>query len=307
VASPATALLEKIRRILLELSEGFDGRAPENRKLIRSLAEGDWHEFYAAAREVLKIQHDSPCGLYLIKIFISRDALIDALCDPSLTSKQAIAIARAASRIDPMTGVKLARFLADRESGNDTIRPAELARLMDILLEISSFVRILPALKRLARHPDPHVRSKAVLLIGRGDPGSGWVQNRFAESDPRIRADTVEALWGLNTEEARHLLLAAAQDDNNRVAGNALLALFRLGDSSAEPGLRKMADNDSAMFRATSAWVMGEIADPRFAGLLARLVGDASQIVRKRAFSALGKIAARARAASGIRGENAAS
>jgi HEAT repeat protein len=284
--------------MLLALSKDFDGQAPENRRLIRDLAEHDWHVFYSAAVEVLKRQHDSHCGLYLIKLLIGRDLLIDALCDPALSREQATAVARAASRIDSMTDVILARFLAERGASDDTVRPAELMRLMEIMVEVSSFVRVLPALKRMARHPNPHVRSKAVLMIGRGNPASGWLQNRFAESDPRIRANTVEALWGVDSEETRGLLLAAARDDNNRVAGNALLALFRLGEDSAAPELRKMAANESALFRATSAWVMGEIADPQFAGVLARLVGDSSQMVRKRAFSALGKIAAKTRAAN---------
>jgi HEAT repeat protein len=199
-----------------------------------------------------------------------------------------------------MTEVNLATFLADGDPSNDTIRPAELVRLMEIMVEVSNFARILPALKRMARHPNPHVRSKAVLMIGRGNPASGWLQNRFAEPDPRIRANTVEALWGVDTAEARGLLLEAARDDNNRVAGNALLALYRLGEDSAEPELRKMSESDSALFRATSAWIMGEITDPRFASLLARLVGDSSRMVRKRAFSALGRIA-RTRAANATR------
>lgn len=38
--------------------------------------------------------------------------------------------------------------------------------------------------------------------------------------------------------------------------------------------------------------MIGEIADPRFAGILARMVGDPEQPVRRRAFAALGKIAA---------------
>lgn len=291
-----TALAEEARTMLLDLSQDFDGQAADNRRLIRDLAEQDWHAFYSAAVEILKNQHDSNCGLYVIKLLICRDLLVDALCDPALSREQAIAVARAATRIDPMTDVSLAKFLADRGSSEDTVRPAELMRLMEIMVEVSSFVRVLPVLKRMSRHPNPHVRSKAVLMIGRGNPASGWLQNRFAEPDPRIRANTVESLWGVDTEEARGLLLAAARDDNNRVAGNALLALYRLGDPSAEPDLRKMAESDSALFRATSAWVMGEIADPQFAAVLARLVGDSSQMVRKRAFSALGKIAAKTRA-----------
>jgi HEAT repeat protein len=247
---------------------------------------------YSAALDILKDRHDSECGLYVIKLLISHDLLIDALCDPALSREQAMAVARAASRIDPAIDIALAKSLADRGSWGDTTQPAELVRLMEIMAEVSTFVRILPALKRMARHPNPHVRSKAVLMIGRNDPASGWMQNRFVESDPRIRANTVEALWGVDTREARALLLAAAHDDNNRVAGNALLGLYRLGEAGAEPELRKMADHASAPFRATSAWVMGEIADPRFATVLAGLLADPSQMVRKRAFSAIGKIAA---------------
>lgn len=286
------ALADEARAVLLALSQDFDGKAQENRRLIRDLAEQDWQLFYSAAIEILKQQHDSHCGLYLIKLLIGRNLLIDALCDPALSQEQALAIARVASRIDSTTDINLAKFLADREASNEAVRPAELMRLMEIMVEISNFVRILPALKRMSRHPDAHVRSKAVLMIGRGNPASSWLQNRFAESDPRIRANTVEALWGVDTADARGLLLAAARDDNNRVAGNALLALYRLGEASAEPDLRKMAESESAPFRATSAWAMGEIADPRFASVLARLVGDSNQMVRKRAFAALGKIAA---------------
>jgi HEAT repeat protein len=246
--------------------------------------------------EVLKNQHDSNCGLYVIKLLIGRDLLVDALCDPALSREQAIAVGRAASRIDPITYVTLAKFLAERGAPDDTVRPAELMRLMEVMVEVSGFARVFPSLKRMSRHPNPNIRSKAVLLVGRGSPASGWLQNRLSEPDPRIRANTVESLWGLGTDEARALLLAAARDDNNRVSGNALLALYRLGEPSAEPALRKMAENDSAQFRATAAWAMGEIAEPQFAVLLARLVADSSQIVRKRAFSALGKVAAKTRA-----------
>ncbi len=292
------ALAEQASAMLLDLSRDFDGQPSENRRLIRELAERDWRVFYSAAVEVLKNQHDSNCGLYLIKLLIGHDLLLDALCDPALSREQAIAVGRAASRIDPMTDVTLAKFLAERGASDDTVRPSELMRLMEIMVEVSSFARVLPSLKRMSRHPNPHIRSKAVLMIGRGNPASGWLQNRFSEPDPRIRANTVESLWGVDTDEVRALLLAAARDDNTRVAGNALLALYRLGEQSAGPELRKMAENDSAPFRASSAWVMGEIADPQFAGLLARLVGDSSQMVRKRAFSALGKIAAKARASA---------
>lgn len=54
----------------------------------------------------------------------------------------------------------------------------------------------------------------------------------------------IEAIGETDSEDAHALLLAAAQDSNNRVAGNALLALYRLGDASVEPALRKMAEHE---------------------------------------------------------------
>jgi hypothetical protein len=134
------------------------------------------------------------------------------------------------------------------------------------------------------------VRSKAVLMIGRGSRSTKWVRHRLEDSDPRIRANAIEGLWGVDTEEARELLEALVHDSNNRVAGNAILGLYRLGDSSMIPELMSLARHESAMFRATAAWVMGESGDPRFTEVLAALMRDPNAILRKRAFAALGSI-----------------
>ena len=53
-----------------------------------------------------------------------------------------------------------------------------------------------------------------------------------------------------------------------------------------------MARHDSALFRATAAWVMGETGDPRFTEAVAGLLREPNVVVRKRAFAALGSIRA---------------
>ena len=53
-----------------------------------------------------------------------------------------------------------------------------------------------------------------------------------------------------------------------------------------------MARHDSALFRATAAWVMGETGDPRFTEILAGLLRETHAVIRKRAFAALGSIRA---------------
>lgn len=53
---------------------------------------------------------------------------------------------------------------------------------------------------------------------------------RLGESDPRVRANAIESLWGVDSPEARTLLSFATNDANNRVVGNALLGLYHLGN-----------------------------------------------------------------------------
>ncbi len=229
---------------------------------IGELAAEDRKTLHADAIRALATEDESAWRRYMVELLISSELLVEALCDPSLSRAQAVALARAAMAVDPMTDVTLARFLADKESGEGGKDPKELARLMEVLAEISNGARILPFLKRMARHPNPHVRSKAVLMVGRAAPAPNNPRDRLAEPNPRVRANLVEAVGVTDSEESRALLLAAAQDRNNRVVGNALLALYRLGDASAEPALLKMAEHEAYLFRATCAWVLGEIAEP---------------------------------------------
>ena len=109
---------------------------------------------------------------------------------------------------------------------------------------ISDGARIFPFVVRLLRHANPHIRSKAVLMIGRGNHSPRWVRERLADTDPRIRANAAEALWGVETAEARELLQSLVHDSNNRVAGNAILGLYRLGDYSMIPEIAAMARHE---------------------------------------------------------------
>ena len=276
---------------LQALVRHFDRDAVENRKLIRDLLERDRDGFYSSALDILRTQGDSRGCQYLVTLFVAYDLLRRALCDSTLSRPQALTLARSATRIDSMTDVTLAKTLAESFGDEGEPMPAEhAARLMAVLSEISDGSRIQSSLMRLLRHPNPYLRSKAVKMIGRGSRSVRWVQNRLQEADPRVRANAIESIWGLDTEEARALLLTTTRDGNNRVAGNALAALYRLGDHRVIPDVMKMAEHESALFRSTAAWVMGESGDPRFTEMLAGLLRDSDQAVRTRSLSALGRI-----------------
>lgn len=148
----------------------------------------------------------------------------------------------------------------------------------------------MPSLMRMMRHPNPYLRSKAVKMIGRGTHSAKWVMGTLCEPDPRVRANAIESLWGVNSPNARELLTFAASDANNRVVGNALLGLYYLGEPAVLADLVKLSVHESELFRASAAWVMGETGDPRFSDALRRMISDPDTLVRKRAFTALAQL-----------------
>ena len=191
-------------------------------------------------------------------------------CDPALDREQVTRVARAAIRVDSMADVKMARRLADElETGNGSVSIPDAVRLLEILNEVSTGARLLPAMVRIYRHPDPYLRSKTVLFVGRANRSGRWASDRQSDTDPRIRANAIEGLWGVETSAAREMLQAAAQDSNNRVAGNALLGLYQLGETTSIVAVLQMAQHGSAVFRSTAAWMMGQTGDPRFKEALA--------------------------------------
>ncbi len=277
----------------------FERDASRSGKLVRELLETNRDAFYSAAIDLLRNPHDTRGSQCLITTLVGNNLLFTALSDPALPQERALAVARAAVQAHPMVDVTLAKHLADNVAAGGA-STTDCQRLMEILCEISNGTRILPSLMALARQPNPYLQSKAVLMIGRANRSVKWLQNRLGDADPRVRANAVEALWGVDSEEARELLRKTARDDNNRVVGNALLGLYQLGDCPAIPQILKMAEHDSARFRATAAWIMGETGDPRFTKALARLLGEPHVTVRTRAFAALGQVrAASALAAQG--------
>jgi HEAT repeat protein len=278
-----------IRVSLETLVRDFESDATAYRKLIRDIFDSDRGLFYSTAIDILKTSSDSRGAQYLIALIVADGLLLRALCEPELSRDQAIAVARAAVRVDPMADAMLARALADSVVGNSEAI-ADPARIMEVLSEIADSNRVLPSLMRLLRNSNPYLRSKVVKLIGKGSRSVKWVRAKLAENDPRVRANAVEALWGVDSPDARALLHSALTDGSNRVIGNALLGLYYLGDCAAMEELVKLSTHESNLCRATAAWVMGETGDVRFSDVVRRLLLESEPVVRKRALAALGRI-----------------
>ena len=281
-----------MRSALAGLIRNFEADTEANRKQIKDLSDCSQELFYAASMELLNTPGDSRGTQVLVSFLAANGMLLRALSNPDLSRDDAISLARTAHRFDPEIGVSLARTLADGTVGSGSIRVEAPARLMDILGEVADAGRIVPSLMRMMRHPDPYLRSKAVKMIGRGSHSAKWVMGRLSESDPRVRANAIESIWGVDTPEARTLLNFAASDANNRVVGNALLGLYYLGESAILSEVVKLASHESALFRSTAAWVMGETGDARFTEALRRMIAESDPTVRKRAFCSLAQLKA---------------
>jgi hypothetical protein len=276
---------EDDRAKLAWLVEHFEHDASGSRKLIRAMLHATPEAFLRDAMAVVRDRPDARGSEYVVTLLVANNLLLAALCDPGISREQTRALARAALRVDSMADMTLAKALANLPEGL-----GDVVRLMEILDEISDGDRIFPALLRLMHHENPHIRSKAVLMIGRGGRGVRWAERLLADENPRVRANAIESMWGMDGPEARALLQAAVRDPNNRVAGNAMLGLYLTGDSTTIPEILKMAAGEVAVWRSTGVWVMGQTGDPRFLKAIAERLRDGDPMVRRRAYSALGRI-----------------
>lgn len=282
-----------IRKILAEC----DSHPVSGATALRSVLQRDRNRFFEAALPIIREAQDSQGLNSLLTLLLSEGMLTDALCDPSMfTLDEACAIARRLKRVDPQFDVRLLRSQLRNNGKTTALELHAIAdnatgiRMLDVLAAVSDGARILPTVAQLLNHPNSYVRSKAALLVGRSNKNHKWVQERLEESDARVRANAVESLWGADTEGSLAVFRAALADADNRVVGNALLGLYRLGDLSSISTVIEMLLHPDPEFQSTAVWVMGETGDPRFSPTLAQIIASPSTQLRGAALRSMAKL-----------------
>ena len=249
---------------------------------ISQIAAASPEEFVAAGLAMLESKVDPgercilrkrllECPEFLLQLFLSK----------RFDRTRLLEICRSLKELDDLLDIRLARLAPGRHVDAHGLAPKIVLRLLDVLHVISSGPRLIQIIGHLARHPDERVASKAAMLIGHRLRNHYWVQDQLASGDPRVRASVVEGLWGVDTTFARKCLWEALKDENNRVTGNALLALHLLGEPSADKLIEQMLGDARPRFRGTAAWLMGRIAKPEFAECLLRASNDEDSGVRQ--------------------------
>lgn len=142
---------------------------------------------------------------------------------------------------------------------------------------------------------DDEIRATIVSLLG--ETRNATLRSVFLkalqDTNARVRANAVEALSEVCTgKELLQILAHCVKDRNNRVKANALRSLILLGVAQAAPLLHEMAHHQNPRFRASAAWVLGEVGArvPNGRGWLELLTGDADHNVTYRAGLAARKL-----------------
>lgn len=282
---PLIAPDSPVLRLLTLLVDRFDAQPALSRREIKRIFAERPMEACGAAMAVFNVSPLSMALTFLAELLVVDGFLIQFIADPEwCTDAEALEIVGRLVAVDPKVQSKLAAYIT-----RDTEVPA-LNRVLLVLEKTTDPAKVLSKLVPLLGHPNPRVRSKAVELVGRGLPEGDWWASALTDSDARVRANAVEALWGLESEAARAAMERASHDEHHRVVVNALVGLHRAGVSTAAERLRDLAGHTSELFRAAAVWGLGVIADGESVERLQGLRKDSAEIVRRNALRSLVRI-----------------
>ncbi len=278
-----------VDRQLRHLLSHFPSDPVGTAKRIRDLLEQYPADFTASAISELVRTPQSPALRYLAALLVSRNLMLGRVADPaSLPIEHAVELCRLSIAIDPTFDRQLGALL------NVPGCPVDQAsHIIEILWSVSDGVRLLPLLKKLLVDGHSHLRSRVANFIARDMPDRALVEDLARDADPRVRANTVEALAASDSDLALKVLLAACDDPHHRVSANAYLGLHRRGATECVERLLEMTRHPDRQFRRSAAWAMGETGDPRYSMKLVELRLDPDRDVAATAVRSLQALMAR--------------
>lgn len=210
---------------------------------------------------------------------------LSLLLDPDFLSlEEAHRVSQIIREADPGFFLKF-EGLADATSTEQDLR--RLERALNLFGGDGTSNVLFPWLRRLTSHSDQRIRSKAVKVCCTLRPNPALVEKQLKSDDVRVRANAIEALWGMAGTEVVPILREALNDSSHRVVVNALVGLyFHQPDEALEQMLR-LCNHPVPFFRAAAAWGLGRIADRRAIPAIEKLTKDAENVVRERAAKVL--------------------
>jgi HEAT repeat protein len=284
-SSPELTVTDVLRLAL----EKFPTNPIGAKAAIRRIAHSNPRGFALAALNLLLTERQALVQRRLVGILLETGGLLEAVADRNrLNLDEAVELVRSALLIEPLLDAKLLQCLLERVTQADGEAATALVREVLAVYDAAGLGgRLIPQLIQLLRTSDKVVRSKVARLFRRGTGQVAWA---IQDPDPRVRANGVEALGGLDSRAVRDTLWRLARDPHQRVVANALVALMRLGAPGAAAELQRMARRPEAAFRASAAWAMGESGNPEFLPLLDEMTQDPDESVRRNALKSAARL-----------------
>jgi hypothetical protein len=209
------------------------------------------------------------------------------LCDPKRCSaSEAIRIAKIRSRGDASYESQITDFLNTRWAAGAVDLPA-VERAIEILGAIAPPSRLFGVLRIAMSQQDSCVRSKSALALATRTDNLSVLNKLLTDANARVRANTIEALWGRQIPGVDDLFRNALTDGNHRVAINAAYALYLLDPTKHMTDVETFVNDPRSKFRMAAAWLVRKIGNPGHLCLLKTLVRDQSAEVRRAAFRTL--------------------
>ena len=228
------------------------------------------------AVRLLSNSAENPGSIGVIAFLVKKRELLPLLRQAATPLGSRVRVAQLGQRVDP----NLDKLIADQILTD--FGPGERQDLLEILSQTRVRLEVISRLAPVLRDPNPRVHSKMAFLMARVAPDGEWVSEGMADSDPRVRANVVEALWNQKSEFANRLFHRASEDAHHRVSANATYGLYLQGDPAALAKIRHLLLGSDGLARRAGLWLVERTKDPRYLSMLGKLIGKVEPEARAR-------------------------
>ena len=278
---PASGDLPSQRTISVEaLIAQFDSNPFGMSRALRQLRDLDPVQFQQSALVALSQMPDKSGIRFVASLIPLNEPILELIANPKAFEQDAARrILGVMRRIDLQADAKLLRLISSNPA--KPLPPPMTDRILDLVDAFNDGPRLVPALMQIFRTANPYLRARLSLSIGKHHRNKDWLDDRMRDSDPRVRANVVEANWRQKDEAAVKLFSAALRDPHHRITGNGAVGLYYAGDNRCLKVFSELLSHPEPHSRAAGLWAVGHIQDTRFQHRIATLAEDQELIVRR--------------------------